>query len=175
MNRGKILLVDDSAEFLQVLIQRMQSRGYQAAGAAGGPEALAAVESQVFDAVVLDMMMPGMDGLETLRRLRVARPRLPVIVLTAYGTSEDVVQALDLGALDYQVKPVDLDVLLEHLDRVMAGKTPPSATPPAPTDPARGKPPGLAGLEGLEGLAESKTPARPVREAAAFAKAGVRP
>jgi DNA-binding response OmpR family regulator len=122
MTRGKILLVDDRAEFLQVLIERLESRGYLAQGAGSGAEALRAVASEAFDAVVLDMVMPGMDGLETLRRLREIKPEMPVIVLTGYGTSEDVVQALALGARDYLVKPADLDILLERINEAISHK-----------------------------------------------------
>ncbi|MFH1036063.1 MAG: response regulator [Pseudomonadota bacterium] len=122
MARGKILLVDDRTEFLQVLIERLQARGYQAQGADSGALALKAVAEQAFDAVVLDMVMPGMDGLETLRRLREMQPDMPVIVLTGYGTSEDVVQALALGARDYLVKPADLDILLERINEAISQK-----------------------------------------------------
>jgi DNA-binding NtrC family response regulator len=122
MSKGRVLLVDDRAEFLKVLIERMQSRGYEAVGAGGGPEALEAVDRQSFDAVVLDMVMPGMDGIETLKRLRQVNPLMPVIVLTGYGTSEEVVEALALGARDYLVKPADLDMLLERIDEAMAAK-----------------------------------------------------
>ena len=123
MSKGRVLLVDDRAEFLKVLIERMRSRGYEAVGAGDGAEALAAVEERDFDAVVLDMVMPGMDGIETLKRLRQTAPHMPVIVLTGYGTSEEVVEALALGARDYLVKPADLDMLLERIDEAMAAKT----------------------------------------------------
>lgn len=123
MSKARVLLVDDRAEFLRVLTERLQARGYQASGAASGSLALQAVEEHAFDVVVLDMVMPGMDGLETLRRLRRAAPGVPVIVLTGYGTSEDVVQALALGARDYLVKPADLDMLLERIDGAVAAKS----------------------------------------------------
>ncbi len=120
MHKARVLLVDDRSEFRQTLGERLQARGYQTLGMGSGAEALAAVQAQDFDAVVLDMVMPGMDGLETLRRLRQVRPALPVIVLTGYGTSEDVVQALALGARDYLVKPVDLDILQKRIDEATA-------------------------------------------------------
>lgn len=124
MSKAKVLLVDDRVEFLNTLMERMRSRGYQAVGAGSGAEALEAVAGQSFDVVVLDMVMPVMDGIETLRRLRQAAPEVPVIVLTGYGTSEDVAQALALGARDYLVKPADLGMLLERIDEAVAAKAP---------------------------------------------------
>ncbi len=119
---GRILLVDDRADFRQVLGERMQARGYETLEAASGAQALELAAAQAPDLVVLDMVMPEMDGMETLRRLRQEHPGLPVIVLTGYGASQDVSQALTLGAHDYLVKPVDLDALLEAVQQALAGR-----------------------------------------------------
>jgi CheY-like chemotaxis protein len=125
MIKGKVLLVDDRAEFIAVLEERMRSRGYEAMGASSGAQALEAVAGPSgFDVVVLDMVMPEMDGIETLKRLRRAAPEVAVIVLTGYGSSAQVAQALALGAQDYLVKPVDLDVLLDRIDEAIAAKAP---------------------------------------------------
>lgn len=124
MGKARVLLVDDRTEFLKVLQERMQSRGYEVVGAASGAQALAALGEQGgFDVVVLDMVMPEMDGIQTLERLRQTDPAMAVIVLTGYGSSAQVARALALGAQDYLVKPVDLDILLERIDEALAAKT----------------------------------------------------
>ena len=130
MTRGRVLLVDDRTEFLKVLMERMQSRGYEAVGVDSGAQALEAFAGErAFDVVVLDMVMPEMDGLETLKRLRQMDPEVAVIVLTGYGTSGEVAQALALGARDYLVKPADLDMLLERIDEAIAAKAPGGGAP----------------------------------------------
>ncbi len=122
MSKGKVLLVDDRPDFLDILGERIAARGYEVGRASSGGEALAAVSGQGFDAVVLDVVMPEMDGIETLKRLRELDPGLAVILLTGYGTSEEVIQALALGAQDFLVKPADLDSLLERVDEAIARK-----------------------------------------------------
>lgn len=97
MNKGKVLLVDDRPEFLDILGECIAARGYQVGRAASGGEALEAVRGQGYDAVVLDVVMPEMDGIETLKRLRERDPDLAVILLTGYGTSQEVIQALGPG------------------------------------------------------------------------------
>lgn len=122
MSKGKVLLVDDRPEFLDILGERIAARGYEVGRAASGGEALSAVSGQGYDAVVLDVVMPEMDGIETLKRLRELDPDLAVILLTGYGTSQEVIQALALGAQDFLVKPADLDSLLERVDEAIARK-----------------------------------------------------
>ena len=112
-----LLLVDDDPMNLDVLARRLVRKGYSVITASGGVEALETIETQRVDAVLLDVMMPGVDGLETLRRLRRTRSiaELPVIMVTANDQSEDVVRALDLGANDYVTKPVDFPVVLARI------------------------------------------------------------
>ncbi len=122
MALGKVLLVDDRVDFLKVLAERITTRGYEVAAVSSGTEALKAVGEEDFDAIVLDVVMPEMDGIETLRRLRALDPDLQIIVLTGHGTSQEVIQALALGALDFLVKPADIDSLLERINEAIAKK-----------------------------------------------------
>jgi diguanylate cyclase (GGDEF)-like protein len=107
-----LLVVDDELMNRDVLQRRLERVGYRVLTADSGPAALAIIAVQRVDLVLLDIMMPGMDGLETLRQLRRSRSvsELPIIMVTAQDTSADVVQALDAGANDYMTKPVDFAV-----------------------------------------------------------------
>ena len=96
----KILLVDDEADFLEALSERMRTRGMDVTTSASAKEALDAVEEGAFDAVVLDLMMPDVDGLEALRILKEKDPKLQVILLTGHATVEKGVEAMKRGALD---------------------------------------------------------------------------
>ncbi len=112
-----LLLVDDEAMNRDALSRRLARRGYTVLTAESGPRALEMVGTHRVDAVLLDVMMPGMSGLETLRRLRESRSvsDLPIIMVTAKDRSEDVVEALDLGANDYVTKPIDFPIALARI------------------------------------------------------------
>jgi diguanylate cyclase (GGDEF)-like protein len=114
---GSLLIVDDVPDNRAILARRFVRRGFAVTEAESGREALGLIEQQSFDAVLLDVMMPEMDGLETLRhiRRRHAGGDLPVIMVTAKNQSEDVVEALELGANDYVSKPVDFAVALARV------------------------------------------------------------
>jgi signal transduction histidine kinase/DNA-binding NarL/FixJ family response regulator len=113
-----ILVVADEAADREVLMRCLEKRGYQVTPAEGAGQALALVESQPFDLMLLDLRMPEMDGLEVLKRVRrmYTASALPVILVTAKGSSGDVVDALGLGANDYVRKPVDYPVLFLRVD-----------------------------------------------------------
>ena len=112
-----LLIVDDIADNRTILTRRFQRRGFEIIEAQSGPEALALIGQHDFDTVMLDVMMPEMDGEEVLRRIRQMRTatQLPVIMVTARSQSEDVVTALALGANDYVTKPVDFAVALARV------------------------------------------------------------
>ena len=116
----KILLVDDESEFLDTLSERMRARGMDVTTSASAREALQAVEGDSFDAVVLDLMMPGMDGLEALRILRQKDPKLQVILLTGHATVEKGVEAIKSGAMDLLEKPADIDTLTDKIRQASA-------------------------------------------------------
>jgi diguanylate cyclase (GGDEF)-like protein len=114
----RILVVDDILENRELLVRRFQRNGIEALGADGGVAALTAIEVEHFDAVLLDIMMPDMDGLEILRRIRASHSQsaLPVIMVTAKTQSDDIVAALAAGANDYVTKPVDFAVALARVN-----------------------------------------------------------
>ncbi|NNG12482.1 MAG: response regulator [Halobacteria archaeon] len=116
----KILLVDDEADFLEVLSERMRARGMDVTTSASAQQALEAVDEGAFDAVVLDLMMPGMDGLEALRILKEKDPKLQVILLTGHATVKQSVEAMKRGALDLLEKPTDIDTLTKKIKEASA-------------------------------------------------------
>lgn len=115
---ASILVVDDSRGNRDVLCRMLHNNGYRTTAAEDGPRALALAARERFDAVLLDVNMPGISGLGVLSALRQSRSsaELPVIMVTTRGASEDVVEALKLGANDHVTKPVDFDILLGRLD-----------------------------------------------------------
>jgi diguanylate cyclase (GGDEF)-like protein/PAS domain S-box-containing protein len=115
--QGSLLVVDDNEANRDVLSRRLRQKGYLVAMAAGGAEALAEIDRESYDLILLDVEMPGMSGLEVLSRLRVQRSQsqLPVIMVTARSEGADIVEALGLGANDYLTKPVDFAVALARI------------------------------------------------------------
>lgn len=111
MRPGKVLVVDDDPEVRQVLREFLSSRGYDVTTASGGAEAVAIVETTKPDLVLLDVAMPDMDGVETLKRIVAIQPALAVIMVTANADIGITSKLLALGAVDYVPKPFDLDYL----------------------------------------------------------------
>lgn len=119
---GKLLIVDDLADNRDLLGRRFKRRGFQIEEAENGRAALRLLAAQEFDCVLLDMMMPGMNGDEVLRLLRqdFSAQLLPVIMVTARAQQEDVAKATKLGANEYVTKPVDFAVALAHVRTLVA-------------------------------------------------------
>lgn len=111
MTQFKVLLVDDEEEFVRTLGERLEMRGIEPDTAFTGEAALKRIAEEEPDIMVLDIKMPGIDGMEVLRRVRKAYPRIQVIMLTAHGTDKDKEEAERLGAFAYLRKPVDLEQL----------------------------------------------------------------
>jgi DNA-binding response OmpR family regulator len=111
----RVLVIDDDPAVTSVLKRGLAYEGFAVDTAANGPEGLGSARERAPDAVVLDVMMPGMDGYEVLRRLRAADEQLPVLMLTAKDAPTDQVAGLDAGADDYVVKPFTFDVLAARL------------------------------------------------------------
>jgi diguanylate cyclase (GGDEF)-like protein len=122
--KPKLLLVDDVADNRVVLSRRFLRSGFEIHEADGGIAALEMIDREAFDAVLLDIVMPGLDGLEVLKRVRATHSssRLPVIMVTARTENTDVAQALGLGANDYVTKPVDFAVALARVNAQIARK-----------------------------------------------------
>ncbi len=120
--RGRLLLVDDEAGNRDLLRRRLARAGYEVWEAESGRDALAMIEQQDFDLVLLDVLMPGMDGVETLESIRRTRSvsELPVIMATALAGTRDMVAALELGANDYVTKPFDMPVVLARVQTQLA-------------------------------------------------------
>jgi two-component system response regulator MprA len=111
----RLLIVEDDAAVRQALVRALETEGYDLALAEDGAQALAMMAQTPADAIVLDVMLPGIDGLEVARRLRAARNPVPILMLTARGAVGDRVAGLDAGADDYLVKPFALEELLARL------------------------------------------------------------
>ena len=111
----KVLLVDDEAEYVQTLSERLQMRDFGTAVAFNGEEAMSLVASDEPEVMVLDLRMPGIDGMEVLRRLKREHPEVEAIILTGHGTEKDRELAMELGAFAYLEKPVDIDKLAQTM------------------------------------------------------------
>ncbi|MCL1598118.1 MAG: response regulator transcription factor [Actinomycetia bacterium] len=114
MSKGRILVADDEQPMRSFIVRNLEARGYEAIGAASGFEALALLQKHDPDLVILDVMMPSMDGLETCERIR-QRSIVPILVVTALGEERDRVRALDAGADDCLVKPFGVSELLARV------------------------------------------------------------
>lgn len=115
MEKWKLLLVDDEVEFVSTLAERLVLRGIDVRTANSGEEALRQVLSDPPEIVVLDVMMPGMSGLEVLQRVKAQNPRIKVILLTGIGNPRDGAEGIRLGAFDYLMKPLQIEELLETI------------------------------------------------------------
>ncbi|WP_419175566.1 response regulator [Desulfosediminicola sp.] len=111
----RVLLVDDEEEFLSVLANRLEARDLKVSTATRGEEAVAIVDQKDFDAIILDMAMPGMGGLETLQKIKEKHPDAEIIILTGHGSIKAGVEAMKLGAEDFLEKPVDIRELMEKI------------------------------------------------------------
>jgi DNA-binding NtrC family response regulator len=115
----RVLLVDDEPDFLEPTAARLVRRGISCTTATSGEAALATLRAASYDCAVVDVRMPGMDGLELLRRVRRDWPELRVVLLTGHASIELGVQGMELGAFEYLLKPVELDDLLETVWRAV--------------------------------------------------------
>jgi DNA-binding NtrC family response regulator len=123
MTDKNVLLVDDEEEFVATLATRLETRGLKVDVAHSGEAAIEKVKEKSFDAILLDLAMPGMDGIETLKRLRELNPDSQVVLLTGRATVKTATEAMREGALDLLEKPVDIEVLVEKIDEASTNKT----------------------------------------------------
>ena len=115
MEKIKVMLVDDEEEFVTTLSDRIQRRDFSSSVAFTGEQALQIVDDQVPDVMILDLKMPGIGGMEVLRRVKKAYPKVQVIILTGHGSEKDKKEALSLGAFSYLQKPVQIDELARQI------------------------------------------------------------
>jgi len=115
MPSAKVLLVDDEKEFTETLSERLQLRNVEVFTASSGSEAIELAIQHSFDAVILDLQMPGMDGIATLKQLLASNADQQVIVLTGHGTVSKSVEALKVGAADFFEKPIDIQTLSDKI------------------------------------------------------------
>ena len=111
----RVLLVDDEKDFVDVLAERLESRDFAVTTAYDGNEAVAKIQEKEIDVVVLDVLMPGKDGVSTLRELKQLKPIVEVIMLTGHATVESAVEGLKVGAYDYLMKPTETKDLVEKI------------------------------------------------------------
>jgi len=123
MPQTKILLVDDEVEFASALAERLQLRGYDVKTANNALEALALIHTHVPDVIILDLKIPGMDGIETLKTIKKIDPTIEVIMLTGHGDVESVAEGMKSGVFEYIMKPVDIGELTVKIDNAMKKRT----------------------------------------------------
>jgi DNA-binding NtrC family response regulator len=117
MVKMRLMLVDDEAEFLATMQKILERRGYSVLTASGGEACLKRLEDELVHVVILDVQMPGMSGVETLRRIKQDHPMIEVIMLTGNATVTSAVEGMRLGALDYLLKPAPVDELLAKAEK----------------------------------------------------------
>ena len=115
MDSFKVLIVDDEIDFAEVLIKRLHRRKVKASGVPSGEIALAHLAENTVDVVVLDVRMPEMDGIETLRAIKYQHPLVEVVLLTGHASLTVAREGMGLGAFDYLLKPINIDDLLHKL------------------------------------------------------------
>lgn len=120
---ARILLVDDEEEFLKTLSARLEMRGLTVEIVGSGEEAIAVAQEREFDAIIVDLSMPGIDGIETIERIKQMHPEAELIMLTGHATVESGVEAMKKGAGDFLQKPVDLPTLLKKIGEAKDRRT----------------------------------------------------
>lgn len=124
MKPMRILVVDDEVEFVTTLVERLQLRAIEAEGVTRGYDALQLIAEREFDIVLLDVKMPGLGGLEVIKRIKMDHPGMHVILLTGHGSAESAEEGMMAGAFDYLMKPVNIDKLIRLFKRASGGEEP---------------------------------------------------
>jgi DNA-binding response OmpR family regulator len=118
----RVLLVDDEKDFLDIMAERMGARGMEVSTATSAEDALKMVLKESYDAVIMDLMMPEMDGFKALKLFKETRPDMSIILLTANVPEEKCIEAIKLGAMDVIEKPADLNLLTQKIEEAKARK-----------------------------------------------------
>ena len=118
-----VMLVDDETPFVETMTKRLSKRDLNVIAAFSGREALEILEQhQNVDVVILDVKMPGMDGIETLKKMKAAYPLIEVVMLTAHATVESAIEGMRFGAFDYLMKPCDMEQLMGKVNQATRKK-----------------------------------------------------
>ncbi|MBW1727277.1 MAG: response regulator [Deltaproteobacteria bacterium] len=119
MQNLKVLLVDDEEEFVTTLAERLELRGIQARSVTDGEIALQMIETNPPRVVILDVMMPGLGGLEVLKRIKAQKPQIHVILLTGRGSTKEGIEGMQRGAFDYLMKPINIEELIKKMQEAI--------------------------------------------------------
>jgi two-component system OmpR family response regulator len=122
MGTARILLVDDEVAFANNIAKLISKRGYEVVTVYDGESAVKAVDENEFDVIVLDLKMPGLDGLATLKQIKKRQPKVEVIILTGHGSMDSGIDGIQLGAFDFIMKPVRFDDLHESIRQAFQRK-----------------------------------------------------
>ncbi|MBL7205533.1 MAG: response regulator [Desulfobacteraceae bacterium] len=115
--KTRVLMADDEKEFIQALSERLTLRDYDVTTAFSGEEAIEKVKNYLFDVIILDVLMPGMSGIETLREIKKIKPLVEVIMLTGNATVDSAIEGMKLGAFDFLLKPCETEELVAKIDK----------------------------------------------------------
>ena len=121
MDRLRVLVVDDEDELVSTVCERLTLRGIEADGVLTGAAALERIRAKEFDVAVVDVKMPGMDGLEVMRKIKALRPEIQVILLTGHGSVKESKIGLQEGAFDYLIKPINIEALIGKMREAVSG------------------------------------------------------
>lgn len=116
MQKPRILMVDDEEDLVRVLVNRLIKRNFEATGVLSGEEALEIIKKETFDIVVLDVKMPGLSGIQTLRELKKIDAGIEVILLTGHASVDAALDGMKLGAYEYLMKPCKIEELIEKIE-----------------------------------------------------------
>lgn len=118
----KVLITDDEKEFVDTLSARLEIRNFSVTAVYSGKAAIEMIGKVKFDVIILDVLMPEMDGIETLKRIKEQSPLTPVIMLTGEATVDNAIKGMKLGAFDFLIKPTDTERLTEKINQANADK-----------------------------------------------------
>jgi DNA-binding NtrC family response regulator len=121
--KTRVLIVDDEEEFVQALSERLTIRDYDVTTSLSGEDAIEKLKHYNFDVIILDVAMPGMDGIETLSNIKRIKPLIEVIMLTGHGTVSSAVDGMKLGAFDYLMKPCETKELIAKINAAFERKS----------------------------------------------------
>jgi len=122
MGTMRVLVVDDEEDFRETMVSRLLKRNIDAIGAENGEKALKLINKFTYDVVILDIRMPGIDGIAVLREIKKIKPLIEVVLLTGHATVESGIEGMKLGAYDYILKPAKIDDILEKIQQAYEKK-----------------------------------------------------